>query len=366
MRILFIARYRDDTMRRKVAHLARLPGLTVRAIEPAHWRDDLLNVRATGALPYPRLALPMWGQASDPHRATYRTVHFGLPQFQPDVIHAEEEPDSLAALQLALARALFAPRAKLVLHTWQNIHRRRAPHVEAVLAATLRAADAVLCANTDAQAILRQRGYTRPTPLIPAVGVDTEVFAPAPRPAHPGLVLGFLGRLTPEKGLVTLFTALAGLPPEITLRVVGDGPQKADLLALAAQLNLQARMTFVPPRPPADLPAEYAQLDALVLPSLTTPVWKEQLGRVLLEAMACRVPVIGSSSGAIPEVIGEAGLIFPEGDAPALAAHIAELHRSPTRHAELAEHGYQRAHTHYSQARLAERTAAFYTTLIHP
>ena len=70
-----------------------------------------------------------------------------------------------------------------------------------------------------------------------------------------------------------------------------------------------------------DVPRHLRALDALVLPSESTPLWKEQFGHVLIEAMACGVPVVGSDSGAIPEVIGEAGLLFPGGgrDGPARA-----------------------------------------------
>jgi quercetin dioxygenase-like cupin family protein len=87
------------------------------------------------------------------------------------------------------------------------------------------------------------------------------------------------------------------------------------------------------------VPSRLAQLDALVLPSLTRPNWKEQFGRVLVEAMACGVPVVGSDSGEIPRVIGQAGLSFPEGDAGALRASLAELMGSERRRAELGARG---------------------------
>ena len=70
--------------------------------------------------------------------------------------------------------------------------------------------------------------------------------------------------------------------------------------------------------PSTEVPAVLRALDVLVLPSLTTPSWKEQFGRVLQEAMACAIPVVGSDSGEIPHVIGDAGLVTPEGDAAAL------------------------------------------------
>src|SRR5712692_10212389 len=157
MRVLFIARYRDPTMDRKVRCLAAMEGLSLRQVRPAYWRDDLLSanlVATDGGVD--QVSLPMLGRPDDPHRALYRTITFGMRQFRPDIIQAEEEPDSLAALQITLARRLFAPRAKLILNTWQNVDRPLRPEVRWVMRRCLQAADAVLCANQDAQSLLRQ------------------------------------------------------------------------------------------------------------------------------------------------------------------------------------------------------------------
>jgi glycosyltransferase involved in cell wall biosynthesis len=99
-------------------------------------------------------------------------------------------------------------------------------------------------------------------------------------------------------------------------------------------------------------------MDCLVLPSRTTPDWKEQFGLVLAQAMLCGVPVIGSDSGAIPETIGEAGLLFPEGDTDALAAHIRRLMQRPEMRAELAAVGRRWGSARYSATALAAETAA--------
>ena len=97
----------------------------------------------------------------------------------------------------------------------------------------------------------------------------------------------------------------------------------------------------------------------MVLPSRTTATWKEQFGRVLTEAMACGVPVVGSNSGAIPEVIADAGLIFPEGDAMSLAAQLQRLANEHTLAVELGRRGMARVVDNYSQKRIAAKTAAF-------
>lgn len=374
MRVLFVARYRDATMQRKVEYLAAEAGLELRCIEPMNERDPLLAIRQRSQQKaYAFIALPMIGAPSDPHRAIYRTPDFGVRAFRPDIIHAEEEPDSLAALQVAMVRRVFAPHARLLLHTWQNIARPMKPHVRAVMAMTLKSADAIFCANCEAPAVLRGAGYCGPTPLVPAVGVDTEIFRPCikqPAGERPHFVVAFLGRLVPEKGVDTLLQAAALLRSagstgcDIRVRIIGDGPAKASLQALAADLDLASAVEFVASMPPVQVAATLCDLDALVLPSRTTSVWKEQLGRVLLEAMASGVPVVGSDSGAIPEVIGDAGIIFPEGNATALANCLAQLHGDRILYQSLAARGLARVEATYSQRQLALATAHFYRQIV--
>jgi glycosyltransferase involved in cell wall biosynthesis len=118
--------------------------------------------------------------------------------------------------------------------------------------------------------------------------------------------------------------------------------------------------------PHEEIPHYLNALDGLVLPSLTTPVWKEQFGHVLIEAMACEVPVIGSNSGAIPEVLGEAGLIFPEGDLTALSQAIMTLQSDAVRRAQLAQAGRVRVLAHYTHERIAAANAEFFQQVLRP
>jgi glycosyltransferase involved in cell wall biosynthesis len=366
-----IARYRDASQRRKAEYLADEADLQLRLLCPAEWKDDLLQTaqQATTFGALEQWVLPMVGQSSDPHRAWYRTLTFGLRRFQPQIIHAEEEPDSLAALQLALARRLFAPHARLLLHSWQNVDRPKGAAVMAVLRQTLRSADGIFCANQAAVQLLRTLGYQRPTPVTPAIGVDTELFRPCAerRGAGDPFVVGYLGRLVPEKGIDLLIQAVASLVrggQPVRLRLIGGGPERDLLAALAAAEGISERVEFIAPIPPALIAPALCRLDCLVLPSRGTPVWEEQLGRVLLEAMASGVPVIGSSSGAIPEVIGEGGLVFPEGDVAALAVSIERLRSDPALRHALAAVGLTRAQEVYAQRALARRTADFYREIV--
>jgi glycosyltransferase involved in cell wall biosynthesis len=107
-----------------------------------------------------------------------------------------------------------------------------------------------------------------------------------------------------------------------------------------------------------------AALDCLVLPSRTTARWKEQFGRVLVEAMACGVPVVGSSSGEIPRVIGDAGAVVPEGDAGALTRAVRALADDPAECAALGARGRARVLRDFTQEQIVADTLGFYRELL--
>jgi len=204
-----------------------------------------------------------------------------------------------------------------------------------------------------------------PTSVLPQLGVDTDTFKPDDSHAIreglglAGFVAGFVGRFIPQKGLDTLVKA-ASQVEGCRLLLVGGGAMQSEIEALADSLDLRDRLVMINVVPHQDVPRYMNAMDALVLPSRTTPHWKEQFGHVLIEAMACGTPVIGSNSGAIPEVIGSAGLIFPEGDVDALAQHLRRLatHRDESR--RLSQDGLARVNALYTHDTIAEQTARIY------
>jgi glycosyltransferase involved in cell wall biosynthesis len=182
----------------------------------------------------------------------------------------------------------------------------------------------------------------------------------APRP-----YVGFLGRLEPVKGLDYLLEAATRLRSPGTLVIAGDGPEGPRLKALAAERGLTERVRFLPGMPFAAVPGFIRALDALVLPSITIPPeHKEQFGRVLTEAMAAGVPVLGSSSGAIPEVIDQAGLVVPERDPAALADGIERLLADPDLRTHLAELGRTRVREQYGWPTVARRAVELFEDAI--
>jgi glycosyltransferase involved in cell wall biosynthesis len=371
MKAVLVTPYYTLSMQRKVYCLAQ-KGMTVRqVIPPTHERQVNPVLQEKVAVPnHTFVPVRLWNPA-DPHRTLLRSTLAWLRTYQPDVLAVEWDADTLMAAQTACLRNVWSPQTKVVFHSWQNVARplRLAPRL--VLRYTLRQADAICCANREGTALLRQWGYTGPAIYQPWIGIDTSVFyrreASALRTSL-GLegcfVVGYAGRLSPEKGLSDLVRAVARLPDRVHGLLIGAGSEEAELKELAVHEGITARL-HVPGRISNEALAEYFSLmDVLVLPSHTTPVWKEQYGRVLLEAMACQVPIVGSNSGAIPEVVGPAGLIYPEGDVDRLVKSLQTLYANPDLAEGYGQAGFARVMTEYTQEAIATRLHEVYQQVI--
>nr|WP_240898158.1 glycosyltransferase [Agromyces luteolus] len=273
-----------------------------------------------------------------------------------DVIDVHEEPFALATAEILLLRALRrqARRTPVVLYTAQNLRKRYPIPFRWLERWALRAASGVSACNTEAARIAEDKGFVGRARVIP-LGVDLERFtpadaatttggrvgAPAPTrdPAAP-ITVGFIGRLVPEKGVLLLLDALAR-EPRLRLRVVGTGPLASELPAHAASVGVADRVEVVGSVDPAGIPEILRTFDVLAVPSLPTASWTEQFGRVAVEAMACGVPVVSSDAGALPDVVGGAGVVVPTGDAAALADALVDA--AGPRAAELRAAGFVRA-----------------------
>ena len=144
------------------------------------------------------------------------------------------------------------------------------------------------------------------------------------------------------------------------LHIAGEGPEKQTLQQLALELGIHRQVHFDGAVSSEQIPAYLRQMDVLTLCSRTLPNWKEQFGRILVEAMACEVPVIGSDCGEIPNVIGSAGLVFPEENVDVLHAHLLELMQSEEKRRSLGKNGRRRVLEKYTQAQIAAQTVAVY------
>jgi len=347
---------------RKLERIAAA-GVDLLTVVPPSWKDERGETRLERAYTegYTLHVTPMWLNGNF-HFYTYPALRGIMRRFQPDIVHIDEEPYNLATWHaLALAREAGA---KSLFFSWQNLVRDYPPPFAWGESWTLRTVDYALMGTDSARDVWRVKGYSGDYAIVPQFGTDPDLFAPpSTRPDRP-FTVGYVGRLVPEKGVTDLLRALAALGGGWRLRLVGSGPQRDDLEQLAADLGIAGCVTFVGAVPSTQVPAQYHALDALVLPSLTRPNWKEQFGRVLVEAMASGVPVIGSDSGAIPGVVGDGGLVFPEGDVGALTAALCELRDYPERRAALGAAGRARVLANFTHQQVAVQTVAAYHNML--
>lgn len=355
-----------DTNQQLFAELEGL-GVTLQLIVPEAWRGDLTGqllppTRWEGLrAPLTPVPVVMPGKVPLHFYRTSLARHFY--QFQPDAIYVENECYALSTFQGAMANRLSMRRPFLFRNN-QNLDKRYPWINRRMERFVLEQATCANVINQDAGALLRSRGYRGRVAYMP-YGVDPEFYRPSDaRPLREslglrGFVFGYMGRLVEEKGLDLLLDAFARFHPEedVTLLIIGDGPMRPLLEKRIASPSLSTRVRLLPVVPHREAPVYLAAMHALVLPSLTRPGWKEQFGRVLIEAPSCGVPVIGTDSGEIPYLIERtrAGLVVPEGNVPALHEAMRRLCESPQLHDRLREAGRIEVEQQFGYPALAYR-----------
>ena len=289
-------------------------------------------------------------------------------QTAPDIIHVEEEPFSLVAGQAQRAAAQLG--ARFVFTTWENIQERLPFPQNLIRERVIGHADHALTGDLEMKRILVRAGFpAKKVSLVPH-GVNPKIFKREGQPSLrkklglKGFVIGYMGRLVTEKGVLDLVEAVRRMKKETTLCFVGNGPAQLEIERRIRETGCRQCVRFVSAVAYPEVPQYLNCMDTLVLPSRTTPGWKEQFGRVLIEAMACEVPVVGSSSGSIPGVIGKAGFIFPEGDAPALSAVLDRLVSSKALCRRTGALGRKRVLERFTPQHLADEIYAIYHGLL--
>ncbi|HLZ09589.1 MAG TPA: glycosyltransferase family 4 protein [Chloroflexota bacterium] len=346
---------------RTLEEIVRLGDIELSVISPPSWKEGktILSLERRFTQGYDLLVTPIVFNGHY-HFYFYPRLSTLLAEIRPEVVYVDEEPYNVAAWQaLHWAASNGAGR---VFYTWQNIRRRLPPPFSVIEMINYRLANGAIAANTDARDILASKGFARPVWIIPP-GLDPDLYFPGNGLPGPEFQVGYVGRLVPEKGVDLLIRACKSLELPWRLSIIGDGPEREALAEVARQYDAADRVTFRGPLASTDVPAVLRELNVLVLPSRTMANWREQFGRVLVEAMACGVPVVGSTCGEIPQVIGEAGLIFAEGNSERLAERLAELQRDPELRAKLARLGRDRVLQNFTIARIAEKTLEVFRSL---
>ncbi len=367
MKIAVISHSAVVPLYREKFHLLAQQGLEVHLILPAGWPEGSRWISA----PAPGLEAGITVHVL-PGLGLGRVGGFYLKglagllrRLKPDLIHVEEEPYGVACWQaMQAARRLGCP---WLFFTWENILRPYRWPMAAIDRQVMKKCQWAIAGNQEARDILMQRGHRGTRVVIPQYGVNPEVFKKQDqsRPtAGMPLRLAYCGRLLKEKGIETLLQAAAKLQGEWQLTIRGNGPHAMALRALVRDLDLDSRVNFEEAVSNSAMPQVLNQIDVLVLPSLTTTHWKEQFGRILIEAMSCEVAVIGSYCGEIPHVIGEAGRLFPEGNVQVLHDQLKALREDSALRENLGRLARQRVEAHFTTARIVEATVALYQKMM--
>jgi len=355
--------------RRLAAELSRAGGSEwqITAVSPERYHGDLRDVTLERVANEPNSLRPVaaYGTRSG-HLFFYGASLAGALREGWDVVHVWEEPFVVAGAQIA---AWIPRRVPFVFSTAQNIRKRYPPPFAQFEQFVLRRSSGwIAYGQTVARALGDQPGYrARPYEAIP-LGVDVDVFRPDAARRSEAMrrlawdeagppVVGYLGRLVPEKGVSLMMAALDATRSPWRALVVGGGP-------LANQVRSWSdrhgdRVRFVPAVTHDEVPIYLNAMNALCAPSQTTPRWREQVGRMIIEAFACGVPVLGSDSGEIPFTIGDAGLVIPESDVTAWSDALGRLIEDPAHSRDLAKRGRERAVSEFAWPVVAKRTLAF-------
>lgn len=377
MRTLIInSMFASAVYRRCAEELGSLPGISLTMLTVDAWRmnDRLMPFDAVSSSSPFATVVGKIGWRGYENRGFYRSgLRRAFQVAKPEVLFLMEEPFSVFTAEILLAKSIFAPKIPVVFFTWNNLSLTQFDYRPSffyrnIARQTLPRMQYALTANTAGIDVLRNAGFTAPIRTI-GYGVDTAAYL-TPRAdrveeirnrldiASDDTMIGYVGRMIEMKGVDLLVDAYARLKSEhpnlrTKLLLIGSGEAEQSLLQRAKERGIASEIRHIPSVPHQEVPNYMHTLDILVLPSRRKAMWAEQFGRVLVEAMAAGKIVIGSSSGAIPEVIGNGGFVFPENDSIALTASLYRaLTLSQPDRTHLLECAHNRAE-HFSWKRFA-------------
>ena len=322
MRVLRVYHAGRDASHRLRERALREAGVEVTLVVPDVWPEGGAQVELS-AEPFRVIELAV-RRPSDVNRHTYATnVAEVIRDVRPDLVDIHEEPFSLATRQWLRA----AGDLPCVAYAAQNVDKRFPPPFAQYERAALSQLAGISPCSAQAASVVRGKGFAGPIEVLP-LGRDAGAYQPGEQSiADDPIVLGLVGRLVPEKGVLDALHVLVAVrrSREARLLVIGQGPEETPGRALAAELGVSEAVDWQPWRSGEQMAAAYRSMHAVLIPSRTTETWTEQFGRVIVEAQASGAVVAGYESGSIPEVLGAAGVSVPEGDISALSSAVTRL-----------------------------------------
>jgi glycosyltransferase involved in cell wall biosynthesis len=300
----------------------------------------------------------------------YRYKYFDivriLRKFKPNIIHVEQGDSAFSYFQSIFLSKIFCRSAKCTFFTWVNWKAKRTWKYRLfwrfVEKFNLRFSHGAFVGNSDAKCVLQDKNFKKPIEVLLQLGVNQNFFYPSKQEKQKKYI-GYVGRMLERKGLFYLVDAFKMLADEFLewdLLLVGAGPDKEKLISYVAKKGLQDRVEFRNSVIHEKIADVFRELEIFVLPSFDTPTWREQFGHVLIEAMASKVAIVGSSGGDIPNVIGEAGIIFEQKKVLELQKSLKLLMDDQNLRDSFAQKGYERFQKSFSYDVIVTKTSAFW------
>ena len=362
----------------KLNAIAETGKAEVGLLAPSNWKalewDRLLPLEN----PYPKLRLYSAPVTSPGKGGAHLYAPWDLwrvlNDFKPDILQVEEEVFSLSTFELAIWSRLT--KTPMVVFGWENLERQLSAPRWWICHFVFNTVKAIIPGNQDGANIMRQWGYSGLLEVMPQMGVDPNFFSlqerkvtevESPEVRDRPFNIGYLGRLSHSKGIDLIFAAAQELRQRglsVCVTLCGSGADEETLKQEAENQQVADLVIWRGAVRHEQAPKELGAFDVLVLPSRTTPAWKEQFGHVLIEAMAMGIPVVGSSSGEIPHVIGRSDLVFQEEDALGLATILERMIRDPDWWQAVGEYGLARVHQLYTHERIAERLISLWRSIL--
>lgn len=357
----------------KVRELMKYNDIELRVIVPHRWkhygawREPRIDEDLAKNIYTERVRFPWIGPAQF-YLHWYPGLREILAEFRPNVIDLWEEPWGAVSVHTICTNLSMPEPAKVVCETEQNVEKNLPWPFETWRRFTLRRTDHLVGRSSEAVEVARRKGYEGSATVVPN-GVDVEAFRPLPERESiraalnlRGFVVCYVGRFVEEKGVFDLIDATAMCKESVNVVFIGSGPLASAISSRAAECRISGRVRIIPQQQdPAALAKWMNAMDVLALPSHTTKRWKEQFGRVIAEAGACGRPVIGTRSGAIPDVVGDGGIIVPEQNPAALARAIEDLASNMDLCSLLGCNGYAAATEKFRWEAVARRMHDVYT-----
>ena len=301
-----------------------------------------------------------------------RSVCFGpsflldFLKFQPDIVHVFEEYSGLLAFQSFVFRSIAARNSNTMVYSAENIVGNVRQMLRASTQFVMKRADLAFVCSHSVERALQREGFSTPIEVFP-LGVDTRKFHKYPADTlkqHLKLdgkfVVGYVGRLLRMKGVFMLLDMLPQLPENAHIVFLGSGPEEQSLRKATTDAGLEGRVHLLGNIPYPELPKYINCLDLGIVPSQTRSRWKEQFGRSIVELMSCEVPVIGSDSGSIPEVLKDGGVIFPEHNLQELSALVLLMMNSSETRRKYGRRGREIVLQQYSTDKMGEQFLDMY------